>query len=75
MDYVFCVINSDVSGLTIGKKYEVTKRNSGRHSNSDKSYENLWVLNDHGIEAHYSSKRFLSIVDWRNIKINEIIKA
>jgi len=73
MIYV-CIKNSGARGLTIGKKYEVTKRYSGHHSNSDKSYENIWVLNDYGIESHYSAKRFLSIAEWRNIKIDEIIE-
>ena len=71
---VFCINKGNIKeGLTIGESYTITKINHGKHLNSDKEYHNIWVVNDFGLEKHYSRKRFVSVSDFRDMKINELL--
>lgn len=69
---MICINRGSIKNLTVGKKYQVTKTNSGDHYGSDKSYFNVWVINDKGIERHYSGKRFISIDEYRDKQLNEV---
>ena len=71
---VICINKGEIKNLTEGQVYQVVKTNSGFHLGSDIPYYNMWVINDAGIEKHYSSKRFLTISEFRNIKIDSILK-
>ena len=67
-----CINKGRIKSLTEGKKYKVVRSNSGKHNNSDKEYNNIWVINDVGVEKHYSRKRFISVPEWRDNKLNEL---
>ena len=69
---VVCVKVGKITSLTQGKSYTIVRQNNGKHDNSDKEYNNIWVVNDSGIERHYSRKRFVSIAEFRDIKLNEL---
>jgi hypothetical protein len=71
---VICINKGKIKNLTEGRGYQVVKTNSGFHFGSDIPYSNMWIINDAGIEKHYSSKRFLTISEFRNIKIDSILK-
>jgi len=70
---VVCINRGKIKNLTLGKTYSIVRQNSGIHQNSDKEYNNIWVINDSGIEKHYSMKRFVDIVRWRDKVINDIL--
>ncbi len=67
-----CINKGKIKNLTEGRKYTIVRENKGLHSNSDKNYHNIWVINDAGIERHYSTKRFITISEWRNINLNQL---
>lgn len=70
----FCINKGNIKeGLTIGKPYIINRVNNGVHINSNKEYHNIWVVNDFGLEKHYSRKRFVSMSEYRDIKINELL--
>lgn len=69
---MICINKGKIKNLTIGKKYEVTRTNSGIHHGSNITYTGMWVINDAGIEKHYSSKRFVDIMEWREIILNKL---
>jgi hypothetical protein len=71
---VICINKGKIKNLTEGRRYQIVKKNSGFHFGSDIPYSNMWIINDAGIEKHYSSKRFLTISEFRNIKIDSILK-
>jgi hypothetical protein len=64
---VVCVINSRAS-LTVGKEYLV------KNVYSDDGISDLVLDNDNGHEYWYDSFRFISKSDFREFKINEILK-
>ena len=70
---MICIKKGEIKNLTVGKHYTVTKSNTGRHYGSDKEYYNIWVINDAGIEKHYSSKRFVDIQKYREMQLNELV--
>ena len=67
-----CINKGRIKNLTEGKKYKVVRTNSGKQNNSDKEYNSIWVINDVGIEKHYSRKRFISVPEWRDNKLKEL---
>jgi hypothetical protein len=69
---VVCINKGGIKSLTEGKKYKVVRTNSGKHNNSDKEYNNIWVINDFGIERNYSIKRFISVPEWRDNRLKEL---
>lgn len=70
---VICINNNRVKGLTIDRKYIITRSRSGKHLNSGIEYSGYHVINDDSIEKYYSSRRFLSIEDWRDTKLVTIL--
>jgi hypothetical protein len=68
-----CINKGKIKNLTKGKTYKVVRTNSGKHNNSDKEYNNIWVINDVGIEKHYSRKRFISVPEWRDNIISDLL--
>ena len=71
-ELVVCVKVGKIKNLTQGKTYTIVRQNMGKHDNSDKEYNNIWIVNDLGIEKHYSKKRFVSVAEFRDIKLNEL---
>lgn len=67
-----CINKGKIKNLTEGITYIVVRTNSGKHLGSNKDYSNVWVINDVGIEKHYSRKRFITISESRNKKLNTI---
>ena len=67
-----CINRGKIKNLTEGSTYIVVRTNSGKHLDSNKDYSNVWVINDVGIEKHYSRKRFGTISESRNNKLNII---
>ena len=70
---VVCINKGKIKSLTVGKRYEVVRSNSGHHQGSNIPYSGMWVINDSGIERHYSSKRFSTIAEWRDKQLNDLI--
>lgn len=70
---MICIKKGKIKNLTVGKFYKVTRTNNGVHYGSDISYSNVWVINDAGIEKHYSGKRFVDVTQWRDIQLNTIL--
>jgi polysaccharide deacetylase 2 family uncharacterized protein YibQ len=62
--------NNDVKDLTIGKKYTVVSEMWSSERDTDRLYI---IINDFGLKEKYTSKRFVSLLEGRNIKINSII--
>ena len=61
---VKCIGNVGESNLTIGKTYEVTRKD-----------ENLyWIINDKGIEDWYPKELFKTLAEMRNDKINKLLE-
>lgn len=52
----------DIKDLTYGKTYTITRTNMG----------GVWVVNDSGRGHYYSRKRFITLIEWRLIKLNKI---
>ena len=76
-EIVVCVINSRAT-LTIGKEYLIKDvffydDYSDDHDN-EKTYCDLTLNNDNGVEHRYDSFRFMSKSNFREFKINEILK-
>lgn len=69
---VVCVKRGKIKYLTEGKQYQLVQINSGTHKDSSKSYTNFIIVNDIGIEKSYSSTRFLTIQQIREVKLNNI---
>lgn len=57
-------VNEKTQNLTIGKVYETYDR---------PDYSSVVVINDIGNEVNYSSHRFITIEEWRERKLNEIL--
>ena len=72
--YVYCVNKGKVKSLTLNKRYRVYKINQGNHVDSGIPYEGVWVSNDNKIVRYYSSKRFVSIEEYREIVIDSLIE-
>ena len=70
---MICINRGKIKNLTVGKHYTITKSNTGKHLGSDKEYYNIWIVNDVGIEKHYSSRRFVDIQKYREMQLNELI--
>lgn len=70
---MICLNKGKIKNLTIGKKYKVVRRNSGKHQGSNITYSGIWVINDAGLEKHYSSKRFIDGAEWRDRQLNTLI--
>lgn len=69
---LICINKGKIKNLTRGKIYKVVRTICGKHTDSDIEYNNVWVINDAGIEKHYSGKRFISVPEWRDNKLNDI---
>ncbi len=67
-----CINKGKIKNLELGKRYNITRTNSGTHQGSNIPYTGVWVINDAGKEKHYSSKRFMCILDYRDKLLNEI---
>ena len=71
MKKVVCINNQDLNetngDLTVGKVYDV----------NDSFTESSWydLKNDKGIIQLYDKHRFMDIIDYRNDKLNEILKS
>jgi DNA-directed RNA polymerase subunit N (RpoN/RPB10) len=68
-----CIKSGKIKSLTKGKIYTYIRENNGIHNNSDKKYNNIWVINDLGLEKHYSRRRFVTISEWRELKLNKLL--
>lgn len=68
-----CINRGKIKSLTIGKTYQITKTNNGTHQGSDKTYSNVWVINDKGDERHYSAKRFVSLDEYRERQLSKVL--
>lgn len=42
-ELVVCVKVGKIKNLTTGKTYTIVRQNMGKHDNSDKEYNNIWV--------------------------------
>lgn len=71
---VTCISKGKIKNLTEGKKYKVVKKVEGTHQDSYIRYSGFWIINDAGIERHYSSKRFLDELEWRDKQINKLLQ-
>jgi hypothetical protein len=69
---VTCINKGRIKNLTEGKKYKVVRKVEGKHQDSHIRYSGFWIINDAGIERHYSSKRFLDVLECREKKLNEL---
>lgn len=69
---MICINKGKIKNLTVGKNYLVTRTNNGVHYGSNIPYSGMWVINDAGIEKHYSSKRFIGVDAWRELQLKEI---
>lgn len=59
-----CIDKGIFSYLTIGKTYEVTRKD-----------ENLyWIINDKDAEDWYFKNWFISLSEYRNDKINKLLE-
>lgn len=63
-----------IKNLTIGKSYKVVKTSNGYHKNSGIKYSGVWIIDDLEVVKYYSSKRFVSISEWREIRLNQLLK-
>ncbi len=70
---MICINKGKIKNLTVGKKYTVVRVNSGIHQGSNIPYKGFYVINDAGIEKHYSSKRFIDMAEWREKQLNVIM--
>lgn len=70
---MICINKGKIKNLTVGKKYMVVRVNSGIHQGSNIPYKGFYVINDAGIEKHYSSKRFIDMAEWREKQLNVIM--
>ena len=68
---LICIL--PLKNLTLGKKYKVTRVQSGNHMDSNKPLSGMWVIDDTGHERYYSRRRFIGISDWRHEQLNKII--
>jgi hypothetical protein len=71
---VTCINKGRIKNLTEGKKYKVVRKVEGTHQDSHIRYSGFYVINDAGIERHYSSKRFLDVLEWRDKQINKLLQ-
>ncbi len=75
-DIVICIDDSVIVSnepLTRGKKYEVI--NSGRAQSGFETYNDyIIVYNDDGNSYSYLAERFISLEDWREKKLNNILE-
>ena len=71
---VTCINKGRIKNLTEGKKYKVKRKVEGTHQDSHIRYSGFWIINDAGIERHYSSKRFLDVLEWRDKQINKLLQ-
>ena len=71
---VTCINKGRIKNLTEGKKYKVKRKVEGTHQDSYIRYSGFYVINDAGIERHYSSKRFLDVLEWRDKQINKLLQ-
>jgi hypothetical protein len=71
---VTCINKGRIKNLTEGKKYKVKRKVEGLHQDSYIRYSGFYVINDAGIERHYSSKRFLDVLEWRDKQINKLLQ-
>lgn len=62
-EIVVCILNNRAT-LTVGKEYDVI---------SCDRYGNVEVLNDYGEHCTYTSERFISKSNFRNLKLNLIL--
>ena len=69
---LICIKKGKIKNLTIGKRYKIVRTNSGIHYGSNIPYSSMWIINDAGIEKHYSSKRFRDVAEWRDKQLNEL---
>lgn len=67
-----CIKKGKIKNLTEGCFYTIVRENKGVHLDPNMPYQGVWIVNDAGIEKHYSIKRFVSIENWRNIRLNEL---
>ena len=70
---MICINKGKIKNLTVGKRYEVVRTNSGVHQGSNIPFKGYWIINDAGIEKHYSSKRFIDVSEWRDKQLNVIL--
>jgi hypothetical protein len=59
------LISNRIQNLTIGKVYETT----------DNLIYDIEVVNDLGNYVNYSSKRFVDLEIWREMRINKILNG
>lgn len=71
-EIMICILNNRAS-LTIGKEYEVVSSYDYRH-NASASDVYISVINDGGYLQEYVSLRFMPKSEFRNIKLNQILK-
>ena len=73
---MFDVICNNINGvkdLTIGRKYTVIKEVSTIHR-SNRERKIYFVINDSNLEQKYTSKRFVTLLEFRNIRISKLLE-
>lgn len=60
-------VNGKAQNLTIGKVYET-------YDQLDLNLIGVCVINDIGNEVNYTSSRFITLEEWRECKLNKILK-
>ena len=70
---VVCIINSRAS-LTVGKEYTIKEVNNYDGDDSGFPYQDLLITNDSGYDDWYDLIRFTEKSNFREYKINEILK-
>lgn len=73
---MFDVICNNINGvkdLTIGRKYTVISEYSGIHR-TNRERKIYFVINDNNLEQKYTSKRFVTLSEFRDIRISKLIE-
>ena len=76
-DKIVCINDSSIkkkdehwkTHITNGKTYEIQYIS---HIDSKINVSAFYINNDRGIDMIYSNKRFISLIEWRKIKLKKI---
>lgn len=73
---MFDVICNNINGvkdLTIGRAYTVITEVSAIHR-SGKERKIYFIINDSNLKQKYTSKRFVTLLEFRNIRISKLLE-